>query len=738
MTEPAASPSTLAWLPRGARLTESEFRTRHDALSIVLLLHLPLIGLLALLWHPEGGLSGEGGCNCGWVPIAGMAALVALLLIGRIAESQAVRAAAVSTGLILSSVLLVHISGGMTDIHLHFFVTVALVALYQSWVPFLLAIAIVAVHHIAMGLAAPDMVFSDPRAQAHPIAFALLHAVLLIGECAALAWSWKFTESADAARQLEHDRAESTTRDQLATQAALADEQSRAAELAQVELAAREARGRELEARLAGLNTAGETLLSGVRESETVMTELVSAAAQIGSAATGAARSADAAATSIAGSNEVMRRLEESATQIASIAKTITGIAEQTNLLALNATIEAARAGEAGRGFAVVAGEVKELANETARATKLIEGVVTEVRSGTRDVLASAETIEAVFAEVTERSSDHLRRGCGSGDRRRHRTGGDPGRRPDHPAGHRRGRPAGPRRGVVARPVDTRPWTHLRRPHRPLPRTLHALGYFAPEVEAEVTALGVRRGRGAYFASRSAAMGRVGAGAVTATFYVFNPALVAKMVPACWEAAPPEDVVAARLRGIDAVYRRLLGDDVLASPEVAEAAELVRTAAGACSPEGRALHAAHADLPWPEEPHLALWHGLTLLREHRGDGHVAVLLAAGLSGLEALVTHTATGTGFTQPAAQATRGWSDEEWQGAVDGLAARGLLTADGTLTEDGAALRTRVERETDALGLEPWAALGEAAAGRLWSLARPLAKRATANGAFPAGVFA
>jgi methyl-accepting chemotaxis protein len=101
-----------------------------------------------------------------------MAAIVGLLLIGRLAQSQAVRAAAVSTGLVLSSCLLVHISGAMTDLHLHFFVTVALVALYQSWIPFLLAIAIVAVHHIGMGLGAPDMVFSDPRAQANPILFA--------------------------------------------------------------------------------------------------------------------------------------------------------------------------------------------------------------------------------------------------------------------------------------------------------------------------------------------------------------------------------------------------------------------------------------------------------------------------------------------------------------------------------------------------------------------------------------
>src|SRR6476469_3860223 len=195
---------------------------------------------------------------------------------------------------------------------------------------------------------------------------------------------------------------------------------------------------------------------------------------------------------------------------------------------------------------------------------------------------------------------------------------------------------------------------------------LHALGYFAPEVEAEVTGVGVRKGRAAYFASRAAAMGRVGAGPVAATFYVFNPSLVAHFIPAAWDSASPEDVVAARYRGVSAAWRRLLGEEALASDEVAEAAGLARTASAGCTVAGRPLHAAHADLSWPDEPHMVLFHALTLIREHRGDGHVAALVGADLGGIEALVTHTATGKGFTRAAAQATRGWSDEEWATSV------------------------------------------------------------------------
>ncbi len=110
----------------------------------------------------------------------------------------------------------------------------------------------------------------------------------------------------------------------------------------------------------------------------------------------------------------------------------------------------------------------------------------------------------------------------------------------------------------------------------------------------------------------------------------------------------------------------------------------------------------------------------------------------GLSGIEALVSHTATGKGFTVPAAQATRGWSAAEWQAAVDGLAERGLMTSEGTLTEAGERQRADVEAETDRLGHAPWAALGDESATRLRELARPLAKKAVAAGAFPEGVFA
>src|SRR4051794_10978068 len=216
---------------------------------------------------------------------------------------------------------------------------------------------------------------------------------------------------------------------------------------------------------------------------------------------------------------------------------------------------------------------------------------------------------------------------------------------------------------------------HVARAHRAV-EPLHNHVYFAPETEQELTAVGLRPGRMCYFAGRAAAMGAVGPGVVTATFYNFEPALIARHIPRAWTLAAPEQVVATRFAAARASLTRLLGGPEAAdAPEVAELAGLLRAACAALTPEGRPLYAAHAELPWPEEPVPALWHGATLLREHRGDGHVAALLRSGLTGLEALVTHTATGRGFTEAAAKATRGWSDEAWVAASAGLAGRGVL---------------------------------------------------------------
>jgi hypothetical protein len=257
----------------------------------------------------------------------------------------------------------------------------------------------------------------------------------------------------------------------------------------------------------------------------------------------------------------------------------------------------------------------------------------------------------------------------------------------------------------------------------------HGFVYFAPEAAAAYGRLGVE-GRDGYFASRSAALGRVPAEVVIATFFNFDPRLIRHAIPAVWDVTTPDAMVMARLEAVDACLRGAIGD-ALDGPDVERAAALARVAADACTTPGRPLYAAHAALAWPEPPHLALWHAITLLREHRGDGHIALLVAAGVDAVEALALHAATGV-VPRAALQSTRAWDDDAWDAAVARLGERGLLDADGVFTDDGKALRDRIEHETDVLALAPWEALGEERTTELRDLMRPLSRAIVDSGVF------
>lgn len=251
----------------------------------------------------------------------------------------------------------------------------------------------------------------------------------------------------------------------------------------------------------------------------------------------------------------------------------------------------------------------------------------------------------------------------------------------------------------------------------------HGLVYFAPEAAARYANLGID-GFGAYFNSRAAAMGAVTGDVVAATFFNFRPSLPREHVPKGWKAAAPATWIDARLAGVDEALRRALGDR-LADPAIERAAGLAARASDAAaeSTPGRPLAAAHAATPRPDEPHLALWHAVTVLREHRGDGHIACLVDAGVDGCEALVQHAASGD-VPRAALQTTRGWRDDEWHAAVDRLAARGWVGADGSFTDEGRRVRQRIEDRTDELAAGPWAAIGEDGCEELRAIVRPLSK--------------
>src|SRR5436190_5228197 len=271
--------------------------------------------------------------------------------------------------------------------------------------------------------------------------------------------------------------------------------------------------------------------------------------------------------------------------------------------------------------------------------------------------------------------------------------------------------------------VDT---AHLARSAHRVLEPVHTLVYFVPEAGERYAALGVTGGMRPYFASRSAPLGQAPAEAVIATFYNFAAAQVRKAIPSVWEATAPEPVLAARLDAADAALRRLLGDDV-ESPAMQRAAELAREATTAATLPGRPLYAAHAALPWPEPAHLQLWHAATLLREHRGDGHIAALVLAGLSGLDASITYVATGKSMPEDLQRKTRGYTEEEWSAGKQRLAESGLLDDEGALTDAGQALRADIEARTDDAAKAPYEHLGADRTQELTELVRPWARSIT-----------
>jgi hypothetical protein len=266
---------------------------------------------------------------------------------------------------------------------------------------------------------------------------------------------------------------------------------------------------------------------------------------------------------------------------------------------------------------------------------------------------------------------------------------------------------------------------------------LHAVTYFAPEARAAGESLGLRGFFRGYFGQRAAPLGPVPAEVVTALFYNFAPGFVTRSVPEIWSVASPAQFLDARLAAVDGALRRSLGE-LVGSAEVAEAAELGHAAATSVSTAGRALAAANAALPWPDAPHLVLWQAQTILREQRGDGHVAALVSAGIDPVEALVLF-AGAQGLPGDWLRERRGWTVEEWEAARARLVAGGLVepnpgaaVVDSVLTDAGRELCVEVEARTDALADEAWRALGDTRGERLVELAAPLVERVLAAGDF------
>jgi hypothetical protein len=256
---------------------------------------------------------------------------------------------------------------------------------------------------------------------------------------------------------------------------------------------------------------------------------------------------------------------------------------------------------------------------------------------------------------------------------------------------------------------------------------VHAVVYFAPETKAVYGELGLRGFWMGYFASRSAALGTPGPLLVTALFYGFAPRMVGKALPRAWEITDPTRVLAARA----ALARSTLAGHAAAVPpdRLERTAERLTAVVAGLDLAGRPLAAAHADLPEPEGALGRLWHAATVLREYRGDGHVAALVDAQIDGVECHVWRARE-----LPAQQREfRGWTEEEWRAAAARLRARDLLDATGELTVCGRKAQEDVERHTDLSAALALRGLADADLRELLDVLGPIARSIADAGAVP-----
>ncbi|ORM37646.1 hypothetical protein [Williamsia sp. 1135] len=258
---------------------------------------------------------------------------------------------------------------------------------------------------------------------------------------------------------------------------------------------------------------------------------------------------------------------------------------------------------------------------------------------------------------------------------------------------------------------------------------IHAVTYFSDETREALSAAGYRGFWMGYFAGRSAPLGQVGPEIVTALFYNFAPDHVARAIPDAWTYAPPETALVVRQEAAVATLQRMLPAHIETIDRVVAR---LRPVAQSADVGGRALFAANAALPWPRGSHGALWHAATLLREHRGDGHVAALTVAGVTGREAGVLHAAA-SALPRQVLETSRKYTENEWSTLTANLARRGLLEESGAITPTGRALKSDIEITTDRLAAPAYGSLTDQDVDELIADLTELAKVVIASGEIP-----
>ncbi len=280
-----------------------------------------------------------------------------------------------------------------------------------------------------------------------------------------------------------------------------------------------------------------------------------------------------------------------------------------------------------------------------------------------------------------------------------------------------------PRPGAEAHATRTGDRQAVARRMFDLVEPIGLLPYSADESNEAMFALGFTDYWDTYFAGRAAPLGSSApAELVHALFYNFGPGEVARHLPKVWSVTTPEAAIAARNEGCARALRRVLGD-VVDDAGFARTTELLTRAATSAPIEGRPMYAALRALPLPDDPAARHFHAAALLREHRGDGHIAALVTEGVGGLEAHVL-LALDLGIAAPTFGRIHHLPRALLTDLIEGMRDRGLVEDERTFTPEGRAVKDRIEALTDRLAFAPYAVLDPAELAELVGALEPIAR--------------
>ncbi len=380
----------IKYVPEGETIPDDTWRGRHRNILVLLLAHVPFLFLIGTLEGTESLVTGATFPAIPlWLVLAELGVLVVAAGLAYWSRfGRRARTGIASVGMVTASALLVQFSGGYIEAHFHFFVVMAVIAVYEDWLPFVLGIGYVSVQHGVFGMIDPSRVYNHAAAINNPWVWAFIHAAFVLGLAMALMTQWYSTE-----RSREH------AREQLAEARAKTDEvESLEQKKAEIEEAKAEAEAAtaEAEARQREVERLNEHLEAKADAYSAAMAEAADGDLTVRLDAEGESEAMGRIAEAF---NEMMTETEATMAEIQRFAREVSAASDDADASADAVTQASEAVGES-------IGEIASGANEQREMLETVSGEMTDLSATVEEVAASAEAVAEASHETAEIAED--------------------------------------------------------------------------------------------------------------------------------------------------------------------------------------------------------------------------------------------------------------------------------------------------------------------------------------------